>query len=262
MKIQIFQVDAFTNKLFGGNPAAVCVLHTWLSEPVMQAIAEENNLAETAFILQENGRYHIRWFTPVIEVDLCGHATLAAAHVIFTYLHHSSDTIEFSSLRSGLLTVSRVDGLLTLNFPVDVFSKVETPLVLAEALGIEPMETYRGKTDYMVVLPSEKDVQQLTPDLQLLSVLEVRGIIVTAVGDKVDFVSRFFGPRSGINEDPVTGSSHTTLVPYWSKELDKQKLSALQLSARGGQLWCIMLGERVAISGHAVTYLKGEIEVG
>jgi len=262
MKIRLFQVDAFTDTLFGGNPAAVCPLHEWLPETTMQAIAAENNLAETAFIVENGNRYEIRWFTPVVEVDLCGHATLAAAHVAFNYLHYAEDRIEFYSLRSGILSVRRNNDLLTLDFPVDKYGKIATPAVLSRALGIEPMETYKGKTDFMAILPSEEDVKNITPDFVLLSTLDARGVIVTAEGTSVDFVSRFFAPQSGINEDPVTGSAHTTLTPYWAKELGKNELTAIQLSPRKGHLQCTYLGDRVEISGYAVTYLKGEIEVG
>ena len=262
MKIRMFQVDAFTSQLFGGNPAAVCILDSWLPEIQMQSIAAENNLAETAFIIKNEGGYEIRWFTPVIEVDLCGHATLASAHVVFNYLEHGSNEVSFSSLRSGILKVTKDGDLLTLDFPADVFEKVETPEILTEALGIEPMETYKGKTDYMAVLPSEQNVIDVRPDFVKLSTLQdCRGIIVTATGTAADLVSRFFAPQSGINEDPVTGSAHTTLVPYWAKTLGKDELSAIQLSTRKGHLWCKYNGDRVAISGHAVTYLQGEIEV-
>lgn len=261
MKIKMYQVDAFTEQLFGGNPAAVCITDQWLAETLMQSIAAENNLAETAFITADEDGYGIRWFTPAVEVDLCGHATLAAAHVIFHHLGYRDNEIVFHSPRSGRLSVKRHEAMLSLNFPADIYKRVTTPQALEQGLGIEPMETYKGKTDYMAVLPSEQDVVSLTPDLALLSTLEGRGVIVTAMGDSVDFVSRFFAPQSGINEDPVTGSAHTTLTPYWAKELGKMKLTAMQLSARRGHLWCRHLGDRVEISGHAVTYMQAEIEV-
>lgn len=261
MKIKMFQVDAFTDKLFGGNPAAVCILDAWLPEDQLQAIAAENNLAETAFITTNEDGFNIRWFTPVVEVDLCGHATLAAAHVLFHHLGFDGEEIAFHSHRSGTLLVRNTGNMLTLNFPVDVFNKTDAPAALIQGLGIEPMETYKGKTDYMAVLPSEADVLALRPDFALLSTIDARGIIVTAMGDTTDFVSRFFAPQSGINEDPVTGSAHTTLTPYWAKELLKDELSAIQLSERRGYLWCRNLGSRVHISGKAVTYMVGEIEV-
>ena len=259
----MFQVDAFTAQLFGGNPAAVCVLDEWLPENLMQAIAAENNLAETAFIVKGFNCYEIRWFTPAVEVDLCGHATLASAHIVFNNLGYEDNEIIFSSLRSGILKVRQDETLLTLDFPADVFEKVHTPEILTEALGIEPMETYKGKTDYMAVLPSEQNLIDVMPDFVKLNTLrDCRGVIVTAAGTSVDFVSRFFAPQSGINEDPVTGSAHTTLTPYWAKVLDKNELTTMQLSERKGHLWCAYHGSRVTISGHAVTYLQGEIEIG
>ena len=258
----MFQVDAFTERLFGGNPAAVCLLDEWLTEDVMQHIAAENNLAETAFIKAAGGGYEIRWFTPTVEVDLCGHATLASAHVLYQYAAYKDAEIVFSSRLSGLLKVRRDGGLLTLDFPADRFEKVPTPAALTAALGIEPMETYRGKTDYMAVLPSEQAIKDLRPDFVALGTIkDCRGIIVTAEGTSTDFVSRFFAPQSGINEDPVTGSAHTTLTPYWAGVLGKNDLTALQLSERRGHLWCKHNGNRVAISGHAVTYMQGEIEI-
>ena len=261
MKIKMYQVDAFTDRLFSGNPAAVCILDAWLTETQMQSIAAENNLAETAFIVTNDDGYNIRWFTPTVEVELCGHATLAAAHVIFNHLGDASDEVIFSSIHSGELTVRQHNKLLTLDFPADTITKVATPAALKEGLGIEPMETWKGKTDYMAVLPSENDVATLRPDIAKLGTLDARGVIVTAAGSKVDFVSRFFGPQSGIDEDPVTGSAHTTLAPYWAGELGKSELTAMQLSERQGHLWCNHLGDRVKISGYAVTYLEGMIAI-
>ncbi len=258
----MFQVDAFTERLFGGNPAAVCLIDAWLPEDLMQRIAAENNLAETAFIVPAGRGYDIRWFTPAVEVDLCGHATLASAHVLFNYVGHKDPEIVFSSKLSGLLKVRRDGDMFTLDFPADIFEKVATPPGLSAALGIEPMETYRGKTDYMAVLPSESAVISIKPDFAALGdIRDCRGVIITAEGTASDFVSRFFAPQSGINEDPVTGSAHTTLTPYWAGVFGKSELTALQLSERKGHLWCKHNGNRVAISGHAVTYLQGEIEV-
>ncbi len=257
----MYQVDAFTEKLFGGNPAAVCILDKWLSDDLMQSIAAENNLAETAFIIKSDEGYDIRWLTPAVEVDLCGHATLASAHVVFNHLGHSSDEVVFHSGRSGILKVKKTGSLLTLDFPTDQFVKVDTPSNLAKGLGMQPVETYKGKTDYMAVFSSEADIVKLEPHFNVLAGVEARGIIVTAKGDTVDFVSRFFAPQSGIDEDPVTGSAHTTLTPYWAGVLGKTEMSAIQLSARKGHLTCKHLGTRVEISGHAVTYLVGEIEV-
>ena len=257
----MFQADAFTQTLFGGNPAAICLPPGELPETTMQAIAAENNLAETAFVIESERGFEIRWFTPMGEVDLCGHATLAAAHVFFNELDFSGDEISFYSHRSGALNVRRLGGLLTLDFPADEFKKIPTPAIMEKALGIEPMETFRGKTDYMVVLPSEEDVAGLSPRYELLGTLDGRGVIVTAEGREADFVSRFFAPQCGINEDPVTGSAHTTLIPYWAAELGKKELTAIQLSPRRGHLWCRHHGSRVDIAGYAVTYLRGEISV-
>lgn len=260
-KIQLYQIDAFTDKVFGGNPAAVCVLDAWLPNEIMQQIAAENNLAETAFVVPNGEDYEITWFTPTVEVDLCGHATLAAAYVLFTHAGHASDVIRFHSRRSGLLTVEKNVDALTMNFPADVLEKAETPEALITALGKAPQETYKGKTDYLLIYTSQADVEAFNPDIALINTVPARGIIVSAPGDKVDFVSRFFCPQVGINEDPVTGSAHTTLTPYWSERLGKNTLQAKQLSKRQGNLQCEFLGDRVKITGQAVTYLKGEIEV-
>lgn len=261
MKLSLYQADAFTDKLFGGNPAAVCILNSWLPDVTMQSIAAENNLAETAFIVKAGARYEIRWFTPTVEVDLCGHATLASAHILFERYNMHGDTIEFYSPRSGVLKVTKQDGLLSLDFPKDVFEKVTPPAVIAEGIGITPLETFRGKTDYMAVVSSQSEVENIRPDFNKISQLNARGLIVTAPGGNCDFVSRFFAPQSGIDEDPVTGSSHTTLTPYWSEKLGRKTLTAMQLSARKGYLQCTDKGERVEISGKAVTYLVGEIDV-
>lgn len=261
MKIKMYQVDAFTDRLFGGNPATICILDSWLDDRLMQSIGAENNLAETAFIIKNGAGYDIRWFTPAVEVDLCGHATLAAAHVVFNHVGHGSDEIVFNSHRSGLLKVAKRGDLLTLDFPTDIFKKIDTPKFLADGLGAAPIETYKGKTDYMAVFSYQHEVEALKPDFKTLALLGERGLIVTAKGDEVDFVSRFFAPQSGIDEDPVTGSAHTTLIPYWSKVLGKDDLSAIQVSARKGYLTCKDLGERVAISGNAVTYMVAEIDV-
>ncbi len=263
MNIKIYQVDAFTDKLFGGNPAAVCPLDSWLDVELMQRIAMENNLAETAFIVRNEVGYDIRWFTPAVEVDLCGHATLAAAHVVFNHLGYGGGEIVFYSHRSGVLKVRRDGKQLTLNFPTDVMAKCEAPAGLAESLRLTGgmFETWRGKTDYMVVLASEQEVLDVQPDFSQLRTIGGRGVIVTARGNAVDFVSRFFAPQSGIDEDPVTGSAHTTLTPYWSQMLGKAELNAIQVSPRRGYLRCKYLGARVEISGEAVTYLVGEIFV-
>ena len=261
MKQTIYIVDAFTERLFGGNPAAVCILESWLDDNLMQNIAAENNLSETAFTVKNNDSYEIRWFTPALEVDLCGHATLATAHVLFNYFNHPADTIDFISPHSGRLTVQKTGDLLTLYFPTDIPSEVEVGEGLVAALGKPPIMTMRGKTDYLLVYGSQHDIQTLNPDIQKLARAEGRGVIVTAKGDEVDFVSRFFAPQSGIDEDPVTGSAHTVLTPYWSKELGKTRLTAQQVSKRKGDLICEFHGERVKISGKAVTYLIGEIQI-
>ncbi|MCX2739909.1 PhzF family phenazine biosynthesis protein [Pontibacter anaerobius] len=260
-KIQLYQVDAFTDKVFGGNPAAVCVLDAWLENDVMQQIAAENNLAETAFVVPKGDSYEIRWFTPTVEVDLCGHATLAAAYVLFRYYDHPSNKIVLHSRNSGQLTVTKQGEELTLDFPVDTLSEIDTPQVLVEALDKAPVAAYKGKTDFLLLYPTQQDIEELVPDFRLVERAGGRGVIVTAPGDEVDFVSRFFCPNVGINEDPVTGSAHTTLTPYWSQKLDKTILTAKQLSRRQGNLTCELDGDRVKITGKAVTYLTGEIEV-
>ena len=261
MKLNIYQIDAFTDKVFSGNPAAVCPLEAWLSDDLMQKIAMENNLAETAFYVKKENVYQIRWFTPTIEVDLCGHATLAAAFVLFKYQNHADPKINFHSHKSGNLTVFKQGDLLTLNFPTDVLEPIERFDELTIGFNIKPIEAFKGKTDYMFVFENESQIRKLIPSFHEISKLKARGVIVTAKGDQVDFVSRFFGPQSGINEDPVTGSAHTTLTPYWSKKLGKNEMKAIQLSARKGYLMCKYSGDRVEISGHGKEYLKGEIFV-
>ncbi len=232
------------------------------SELLMQNIAMENNLAETAFVVPQGNRYEIRWFTPAVEVDLCGHATLASAYVLFHYTRHQGDEIEFHSPRSGRLTVTREDDFLTLNFPADQMRPIDDLTLFDGCFDIVPVAAYRGKTDFMLVFSQEKQIRELMPDFQVIKKLEARGVIVTAPGEQADFVSRFFAPQCGIDEDPVTGSAHTTLTPYWSSKLGKKSLSAIQLSKRTGALQCEMLGDRVEISGKARLYLIGEIEVG
>jgi len=258
MKLTLYQVDAFTETPFHGNPAAVCPLSSWLPDNLLQAIAEENNLSETAFYVPEGDAYRIRWFTPVCEVDLCGHATLATGHVLFTHEGYAKPVIALNS-RSGILRVRKDGNELVLDFPVDRLDPVAAPPGLAEALGLAPLEVYRGKDDFMAVYGSEGDVVSMRPDFTLVEKIPARGVIVTAPGAKVDFVSRFFGPQSGVAEDPVTGSAHTTLVPYWSRRLGKTQLRATQVSKRRGELRCVLKGERVEIAGHACTFLIGTI---
>ncbi|MCE6989252.1 PhzF family phenazine biosynthesis protein [Dyadobacter sp. CY323] len=261
MKLAIYQIDAFTDKLFGGNPAAIVPLEEWLSDETMINIAAENNLAETAFYVPIEKGFHIRWFTPTVEVDLCGHATLAAAYVIFNIQNYEGQTILFDS-RSGELRVDCMEDWLTLNFPVDHYNVAVPPPALAESLNTTTLlEVYKGKTDYLVVVESEDVVRNLDFDIIVLSTIPARGIIVTSAGEDVDFVSRFFAPQSGIDEDPVTGSAHTTLIPYWAEKLDKTKMTAKQLSKRGGFLKCELSGDRVFIGGQARLYLKGEITI-
>lgn len=272
--LRIYQLDAFTDAPYKGNPAAVVPLtdqNEWLADEQLQTIAAENNLAETAFYTRTETGYHIRWFTPTVEVDLCGHATLAAGYVVF-FLEDggapkTTDTITFDS-RSGPLKVCRGnDGWLTLDFPADTLQKaaVLPPALLAGIGGLKPLEIHKGKTDFMVVYASQADIENLNPDFRELVTVPARGVIVTAPGTDVDFVSRFFGPQSGIDEDPVTGSAHTTLAPYWANRLDKTELTARQLSKRGGYLRCKLhgseeTGKRVDISGQVQLYLKGEIQ--
>lgn len=260
MSLPIFQVDAFTDHLFGGNPAAVVPLESWLPDDVMQRIAAENNLAETAFFVKDNAGYHIRWFTPLAEVNLCGHATLATAHILFNHLRFAGNLLEFKS-RSGILRVKRDGESLTLDFPADTMVQIDIPEELVKAIGLNPAQAFKGKTDFMLVYSRQLEVELIVPDMHRLLQTEARGTIVTAPGDEVDFVSRFFAPRVGVPEDPVTGSAHTSLIPYWSKRLGKTRLSAMQLSKRIGDLTCLYNGDRVEISGKAVTYLKGEIYV-
>ncbi len=261
MKLSLYQIDAFTDKLFGGNPAAVVPLEQWLPDETMLAIAAENNLAETAFYVPTENGFHIRWFTPAVEVDLCGHATLASAYVIFNIQNYEGQSISFES-RSGILTVDCKEDWLTLNFPVDLYHIAVPPPGLVESLkNTTLLEVYKGKTDYLVVVESEEVVRNLDFDIIILSTIPARGVIVTAAGNEVDFVSRFFAPQSGIDEDPVTGSAHTTLIPYWAEKLSKTQLTARQLSRRGGFLKCELVGDRVYIGGQAKLYLKGEILV-
>lgn len=260
MPIRLYQLDAFTDQLFAGNPAAVCPLTEWLSDENMQRIASENNLAETAFYVKTEQGYHIRWFTPATEVDLCGHATLAAAYVVF-FLEEKPETNHiFFDSRSGILKVCREADWLILDFPVDTINKPPLlPPALIASLNIKPTEVYKGKTDFLLVYARQEDILELTPDMRELSTVPARGIIVTAPGNDVDFVSRFFAPQVGIDEDPVTGSAHTTLTPFWAERLGKTQLTARQLSRRGGYLECKLNGGRVDISGKVQLYLKGEI---
>ncbi|HEY0898788.1 MAG TPA: PhzF family phenazine biosynthesis protein [Sphingobacteriaceae bacterium] len=261
MTLPIYQADAFTDKLYGGNPAAVCPLPEWLPDETMQNIAAENNLAETAFFVPKGHEYALRWFTPELEIDLCGHATLATAHIIFSHLGYQADVVNFHTMKAGMLTVSRQQDLYTLNFPARIAEPAQAPAGLIEALGgPAPVEILRAR-DYMVVYEKESDILALKPDFAALSKVDGIGVIVTAKGDSCDFVSRFFAPGAGIPEDPVTGSAHCNLIPYWADRLKKNELHAFQVSSRRGELWCKYEGDRVLMSGKAVTYLKGEIYI-
>ncbi len=259
MRLPLYQVDAFTDTLFSGNPAAVILCDGALSDTLMQSIAAENNLAETAFVSGGLNSLSIRWFTPTVEVDLCGHATLAAAHVLFEKQGDVDGGLAFDS-RSGTLRVRKSETLLWLDFPADRLTREDGfPNDLTEGLGMRPLEVYRGRDDYLAILHDERSIVNLRPDLSAIAQLSCRGVIVSAQGEEVDFVSRFFAPQSGVPEDPVTGSAHTSLTPYWSMRFGKQKMRARQLSSRGGTLFCEDRGERVQIGGSAVTYLQGEI---
>lgn len=257
----IYQVDAFTNKLFGGNPAAVIPLESWLDDALMQKIAAENNLAETVFFVPKDEGYHIRWFTPELEIDLCGHATLASAFVLYEYLGYSKSQLIFYS-KSGELIITPYGGKLQLNFPARMPERVtEYPKQLLPGLGItDPLGVYKSR-DYVVEVATEKEVLNINIDIALLNQVDVIGIIVTAPGKDCDFVSRFFAPNCGIPEDPVTGSAHSTLIPFWAEKLSRNKMHAKQISKRGGELWCENIGERVTMSGNCVFYMKGEINV-
>ncbi len=260
MKLSLYQVDAFTDRVFSGNPAAVVPLDTWPDDSLLQAIAEENNLSETAFFTSEkDGDYKLRWFTPAAEVDLCGHATLATAHVLFHHLHASGPELRFRT-RSGLLTVRMNDGGLTMDFPASTATESAAPEALIAGLGAVPT-VHLSAFDHIAVFDSEEQIRRLEPDFARLADLDLRGVIATAPGQDADFVSRAFFPKLRVNEDPVTGSSHTELLPYWAQRLGRTRLTAGQLSKRGGSLICELQGDRVRITGQAADYMKAEIHV-
>ena len=260
MNLQIFQVDAFTSVPFGGNPAAVVPLTEWLPDETMLKIAAENNLSETAFFVKEGDGYHIRWFTPTVEVNLCGHATLASAHVIFNCLNLEESYIKFHSDRSGELGVEKDGELMILDFPSYPGNEIEQSAELAQAVGKVPLRMWESQGSMVFLLmENESDIRALEPDQSALGKIEFDEVIVTAPGDDSDFVSRMFAPRIGIPEDPVTGAIHCSLIPYWAEQLGKDKLFARQVSERGGELFCESNGDRVRIGGNAVLYLKGEI---
>lgn len=259
-KIKYYQVDSFTNKLFGGNPAGVCPLENWIDEDMMQNIAMENNLSETVFFVKNEDIFEIRWFTPTVEIDLAGHPTLATAYVIFNILDYKKPIITFRSHLSGDLMVRNEGKNIVMNFPSRKPEAIESPESLIKALHIKPVEVLQSR-DMMAVLKSEEELIAISPDFNLLSEVSDYGVIITARGNQTDFVSRFFAPKMGINEDPVTGSAHSTLIPYWAEKLDKVNMHARQLSKRGGELFCCYLGDRVEISGEAVLFMEGEIYV-
>ena len=257
MELTLYQIDAFTDQVFKGNPAAVCPLDDWLRNTDLQAIAGENNLSETAFYVPAEAGFQLRWFTPKAEVDLCGHATLATAFVIFNFSGYADETVKFET-RSGELAVTKSDDWLVMDFPSQPGKPCATPPQLVEGLGKTPVEVLSSE-DYMAVFENEEDVTALKPNFDALSKLDLRGVMVTAKGKDVDFVSRFFAPRYGINEDPVTGSAHCALTPYWSGKLNKTRLSARQISKRSGYIECELKGDRVFLSGKAVKYMEGII---
>lgn len=259
MKLQIYQVDAFTSELFGGNPAAVIPLNEWLPDEAMQNIGLENNLSETAFFVKEGNEYQIRWFTPTVEVPLCGHATLASAYVIFNFFEESANELHFLS-KSGELIVTKEKNLISLNFPANKPKPAEPDPKILEAVTAEHKEILLNKT-YLAIFDDEETVRNMKPNIRVLDDLDADGLIISAKGNEVDFVSRYFVPTAGIDEDPVTGYAHTILTPYWSEKLNKKKLHALQVSERGGELWLEDLGDRVKISGNTTLYLKGEIYI-
>ena len=258
MRIPYYRIDAFASGPFQGNPAGVCILEHWLPDELMQKIAQENRHSETAFVVAAAGVFQLRWFTPVKEVRLCGHATLAAAFALFEHRGHPGTAIQFETA-SGPLMVEREGSLLVLDLPARPTEPCETPVALVRALNQPPLETRRARA-YLAVLATESDVRTLQPDLKAVEELDAAGLIVTAPGQDVDFVSRYFAPRLGVPEDPVTGSAHCALIPYWSERLGKTRMNALQLSARGGALRCEHLGGRVKIGGQAVSYLSGSID--
>lgn len=263
-QIDIFQIDAFTDTLFGGNPAAVCPLDAWLDDDILQKIASENNLPETAYFVKlENGKYHLRWFTPELEMDLCGHATLASAFVIFNELHYRGQEIIFET-RSGELKVTKSGAYMALDFPSRPPVSSKLPAIIVEGLNIQPLEVWKSR-DYLLLYQSESDILNIKPNVAILNEinLDPGGIIVTAPGEQVDvdFVSRFFTPGASVFEDPVTGSAHCTLIPFWAERLDKSLLRAIQVSSRRGELLCSITDNRVEIKGKAVMYMKGCIYI-
>lgn len=262
MTNKIYQIDTFTDTIFSGNPAAICPLSEWLDDEIMQKIAAENNLSETAFYVKTNEHFEIRWFTPAVEVDLCGHATLAAAFVLFEYeAYNDANNVNFYSHRSGLLSVTKNNNLLSLNFPTDNGNTIPVSAAHKQCFNIEPLSAFKGKSFELLHFKSENDIRLLVPHLETIRKLNCAALIVTAPGDQVDFVSRCFAPQSGIDEDPVTGSAHTLLTPYWHKITGKNEFLAQQISSRIGDLQCKFLGDRTEISGQCKTYMIGEFHI-
>ena len=260
MKIPIYYLDAFTEELFSGNPAAV-IFSDIEDSKLMQQIATENNLSETAFINNSDNKYSIRWFAPSCEIDLCGHATLASAYVYFQYINSGATTFEVNSIKHKNLIVTKGKDLLFLNFPVDKLIEQNNYDEIEEMIGVRPIYICKGRDDYLAILKSQTNVENLDPDFMKLKHLDSRGLIVSAEGNDCDFVSRCFFPRTGVDEDPVTGSAHTSLTAYWSKVLDKKILNAKQLSVRGGKLSCELKDQRVLIGGKVVEYMQGFISI-
>lgn len=259
MKLNIYQIDAFANKAFEGNPAAVVPLDRWLGDSVLQAIAMENNLSETAYIVPNEKGYDIRWFTPTSEVDMCGHATLASAYALFELLGYEEETVLFDS-KSGALSVQKDGEYLSMDFPAQSIEQSDEVKQFEQIFGLKVREVHRSM-DYIVVLEDEKSIKSLKPDMTLLKSLDLRGVIITSTSQEYDFVCRFFAPNYGIDEDPVTGSAFTQLVTYWSQKLGKMSFHTKQVSSRGGELRCALQGDRCIIQGKAVKYLEGTIEI-
>lgn len=259
MQLKLYQIDAFAKKIFEGNPAAVCPLDSWLDDALMRKIAMENNLSETAFFVKEGTNYHIRWFTPLEEVDMCGHATLASAFVLFEILNYPNDEIVFDS-KSGELRVRRERDKLLMDFPAQEITACPIPLAIAEAFVMQPKECYKSM-DYLLVFENEEDILKAKPNLEKLKNIDARGVIITSKSQEYDFVCRFFAPKIGIDEDPVTGAAFTQLVPYWSKALGKNEFRAKQISQRGGEVFCKLYGSRVEIAGYGIKYFEGMVEL-
>ncbi|MEK8021140.1 MAG: PhzF family phenazine biosynthesis protein [Candidatus Parabeggiatoa sp.] len=259
MELPLYQIDAFASKAFEGNPAAVCPLNEWLPDEIMQSIAEENNLSETAFFIPTGNRFHIRWFTPTTEVDLCGHATLATAYVLFNLLGHQSDKLEFDS-KSGRLIVTKENQWLVMNFPAQPPVLCDIPTEIIKAFDIPPIECLRSE-DFIVVFEREMDIESAKPDFEQLKKLDLRGVVITAKSSRYDFITRFFAPKYGIPEDPVTGSAYTQLAPYWTAKMGRKRFNVKQISSRGGELSCEQVDDRVLIFGKAIQYLVGKINI-